>query len=356
MPVQSRDFLVDTSDLRQARIEDTALPALADGQALLRIDRFALTANNITYAVFGEAMAYWQFFPGPTGWGRIPVWGFAEVIESKLESIRPRERVYGYLPMSTHLIVQPVKVNDAIFMDGSAHRAPLPAAYQLYRRVPAGGDTLEEDQRALLHPLFLTSFLIDDFLADNALFGANQVLLASASSKTALGLGHLLRARGVRVIGLTSARNVAFCERVGYYDQVLPYDELARLLVQPSVFVDMAGDGKLLHAVHHHFRDELKHSCMVGATHWEQRGAQHALPGAKPQFFFAPDRIRKRSQDWGAGGIDQRFAAAWGPFRASVGAWLKVRHGRGSEAVERVYREVLEGTSGPETGHILSPA
>jgi hypothetical protein len=356
MPVPSRDFLVDTADLRRTQVATASLPALADGQALLRVDRFAFTANNITYAVFGEAMAYWQFFPAPRGWGRIPVWGFAEVIESRLQSIRHGERVYGYLPMSTHLVVQPVKVNEGIFMDGSAHRAALPAAYQLYRRVPAGGEALEEDQRALLHPLFLTAFLIDDFLADNALFGAGQVLLASASSKTALGLGFLLRARGVRVIGLTSARNAAFCERVGYYDEVLPYDQLARLPAMPSVYVDMAGDGKLLHAVHHHFRDQLKHSCMVGATHWEQRGAQHALPGAKPQFFFAPDRIRKRSQDWGAGGIDQRFAAAWAPFRESVGAWLEVQHGRGSEAVERVYREVLEGASGPQIGHVLSPA
>ena len=43
---------------------------LASGQVRLRVEHFALTANNITYAAFGAAMNYWQFFPtDDDGWG-----------------------------------------------------------------------------------------------------------------------------------------------------------------------------------------------------------------------------------------------------------------------------------------------
>lgn len=353
------DFQVARGELRRCRLVETVVPEPQDGEALLRIERFALTANNITYGVFGDAMQYWQFFPAPEGWGRIPVWGFATVVRSRSPQIAEGERVYGYLPMATHLVVQPGRIAETTFMDGSAHRRALPAAYQLYRRVSKDTthDPQHEDQQALLSPLFITSFLIEDFLADNALFGARSVVIASASSKTALGVAHRLsknRPQSCEVIGLTSARNRAFCEGLGHYDRVVTYDALESLPADtPSVYVDMAGDGALLARVHNHFRDALRYSCIVGATHWEQRGTQHQLPGAKPQFFFAPAQIKKRTQDWGPGGVDQRFAEAWQAFLPSLSRWLRVQRSPAAQ-IETVYREVLEGRSTPETGHIVT--
>lgn len=357
------DFVVHQDDLRQCEF----LPAapgeeieLQPGQALLRIDRFAFTSNNVTYAAFGEAMQYWAFFPAPPGRGRIPVWGFGDVTRSTHDQIAEGERVFGYLPMSTHLVVQPGRVTEAGFIDTSPHRAALPAAYQQYTRVAGdpGYDPEHEDQQALLRPLFMTSFLIEDFLADNGLFGARAVVLSSASSKTALGLAFLLsrnRPSQCQVIGLTSPRNVAFCEEVGYYDRAIEYGEHASLPSDtPAVFVDMAGEGKLLHAVHRHLGDSLKHSCIVGATHWEQREPQHDLPGPEPEFFFAPTQIQKRAQDWGPGGIEHRFAEAWRAFLPSVTGWMKVARGSGPAAVEAVYRDMLEGKVDPRQGHILS--
>ena len=359
--MNATDFLVQRSDLRQTQLVASAVREPAPGQVLLRVEKFAFTANNVTYAVFGDAMQYWNFFPAPdgqAGWGRIPVWGFGEVIASRHDALPMGERVYGYLPMSSHVLLAPERVTPASFTDGAAHRRALPAAYQLYRRVPAKPDTAQEDRRALLHPLFMTSFLIEDFLSDNALFGARRVLLASASSKTALGVAFLLarsRPQGCEVVGLTSPGNRAFCESLGHYDRVVPYAELATLPADvPTAFVDMAGDGTLLRAVHHHFGEALRHSCIVGATHWEQRATQHALPGAKPQFFFAPTQIKKRFQDWGADGFERRFDAAWQAFLPSVERWLTVEHGHGGAAVERAYRDVLEGRVLPQAGHILS--
>ena len=101
------------------------------------------------------------------------------------------------------------------------------------------------DYQALLRPLFMLSFLVDDFLAENEFFGANSVMLSSASSKTAYGLAHLLHARrdGIKVIGLTSAPNVAFVESLGCYDEVVTYDAVTSMPADsPVAYVDMAGN------------------------------------------------------------------------------------------------------------------
>src|SRR5262245_24819840 len=236
-PVPSADFLVRRADLRETTLErgprSDALP-LAEGELLLRVDRFALTANNITYAVFGDAMAYWSFFPSRDGWGRVPVWGFADVERSAHPGLEPGERIYGYLPMSTHLRVRPDRLTPRGFVDGAAHRAKLPPVYNEYTRLAADpGDLAEaEDAQMLFRPLFATSFLIDDFLAESGFFGAREILVSSASSKTSLALAFLLarnRRGSVRVVGLTSARNRSFVERTGCYDEVVPYERIEAL-------------------------------------------------------------------------------------------------------------------------------
>jgi hypothetical protein len=352
--MSSWDFLVAKADLRQARIEPVEPPALAEGQARLAIERFALTANNVTYAVFGDQMRYWDFFPGPEGWGRIPVWGYARVEASNHPDLAVGQRFYGYYPMSTHLTVTPRKTRTG-FADAAPHRAELPPVYNQYQAV--GETNPAEGYQALLRPLFITGFLIEDFLDENDLFGARSVLLTSASSKTAISLAFQLKQRGkARVVGLTSSRNKAFVEGLGSYDQVVAYEAVATAPIEePVVVVDFAGDAPLRKAVHERFGQALAYSCRVGGAHWEAERASGSLPGPKPVFFFAPDRIRKRAADWGPGGLDQRHDAAWAPFVADAPRWLRVIEGVGPDAVTEAYRAVLEGQAGPDEGHVLSP-
>ncbi len=357
------DFLVDRRDLRRSSVEHGPRAdeiELAPGQVLLAIDAFALTANNVTYAVFGDAMGYWKFFPSHGDWGRVPVWGFADVLRSRHDAVAAGERVYGYVPMSTHLVVQADRVTDASFVDASAHRQPLPPVYNQYLRV-AHDPSYEpghEAQQMLFRPLFTTAFLLDDLFAERDFFGASTVLLASASSKTALALAFLLsrsrRAR-CRVVGLTSPAHVDFVARAGCYDQVVPYGEIAALPVDPPVMlVDMAGSGQVLAAVHGHFGERLKHSCLVGATHWEAPRPAAALPGPQPEFFFAPDRLRERTRDWGADGLQARVDASWREFVLAADAWIHVVRRSGAAAVEEAYREMLEGRTPPDRGYVLS--
>ena len=210
----------------------------------------------------------------------------------------------------------------------------------------------------LFRPLFMTAFLLDDFLADNGFFGARTAVLSSASSKTAFGLAFLLhrnRRSQCDVTGLTSPGNVAFVDSLGCYDRVATYDQIRSLPREvPVVFVDMAGDGVVLNALHHHYGDNVKHSCIVGATHWERRAREGELPGVQPTFFFAPTQLQKRVREWGPGGLQQRYGTAWRQFLAFTEPRIRVVHGRGRAAVERVYLETLEGRSRPDEGHVLS--
>jgi len=204
-------FLVDRDDYRSTRVVDAAPADLGEGEVRLRVDGFGFTANNITYAAAGDMIGYWTFFPAPelgddVNWGRVPVWGFADVIESRCDGVAEGERLFGYLPMSTELVILPIRVSKGSLSDGSAHRSSLPVVYNNYERCnadPAHRTDLEAEQM-LYRPLFFTSFVIDDFLDDNDFFEAGTVVLGSASSKTAFGTAHLLQRRdGITVVGLT---------------------------------------------------------------------------------------------------------------------------------------------------------
>ncbi len=356
---KATDLLVDRADLHKSRLETHDI-ACADGEVLFEVERFALTANNITYAVAGDsALGYWKFFPAAAPWGRVPVWGFGRVSMSKHPSFTGGERYYGYFPMGTHLVVAPQRVSASGFVDGAAHRAALPPVYNHYQR--ADGDRRAETAQMLLRPLFVTSFLLDDFLNDNGFFGAKQVILSSASSKTSVGLAFELaqkRKGSVTVTGLTAPTNAPFVKRLGFYDQVVTYDELESLDASvPSVFVDMAGNADVLRRIHEHFTDSLRHSCTVGATHW-QDGARTApsLPGPPPTMFFAPSHIQKRSKEWGPGGLEKQLAPDWQKFVADSARWLEVVEHDGAAAMQRAYHEMLEGSTPPSRGVLVSLA
>jgi uncharacterized protein DUF2855 len=357
------DFLVKRDDLRECRIVAGEPPEPGPGQALLRVDTFGLTSNNVTYAVFGEAMSYWDFFGAEEGWGRVPTWGFAEVERSEVEGVQAGTRLYGYLPPSSHLVVTPVDVNERGFVDGAPHKAALPSAYHRYlatRDDPFYRPGSEEIQM-LLRPLFFTSFLIDDQLADEGLLDRGPILVSSASSKTAIAAAFLLaRREEAELVGLTSRRNVEFVAGLEIYDRVVPYDAVGSLERLAASFVDVAGDGVVRHAVHSHYGDDLAHSMAVGGTHWEALGGGglggggDELPGPAPQLFFAPDRVVKRSADWGRADLESRVAAAWHPFCEWTGGWLETIDGRGFEAVRDAYLDVLEGRVDPTNAHVLS--
>ena len=344
---------VRKDDLARTRWHDSDAPELAAGEILLAVDKYALTANNITYAVVGDGFGYWNFFPtGDDQWGIVPVWGFARVVASENADIAVGERVYGYLPMASHLRVTPVNVQDGGFVDGAAHRQGLAIIYNQYHRLGTG-EGAQEAERAIFQPLFTTSFLIEHFMRANDWFGAEALVMTSASSKTALGLAMVAKnlSPAIRRIGLTSPGNKAFVEETGLYDEVLDYDDLASADAgRPTVSVDFAGNGSLLGAIHAHWGDSLKFSSLVGATHVEERGGVDNLKGPKPELFFAPTAAEALMKEIGPAAfrarVDEQFAA----FVEGASAYLGIEDIAGADALQSAYLAMLANEVAPSRG------
>ncbi|MEQ6248000.1 DUF2855 family protein [Sulfitobacter sp. HNIBRBA3233] len=349
-------ILVNQREIAQTRIETVPPAACGPGEARLRLQSFALTANNVTYAASGFAIGYWKFFPtGVDGQGLVPVWGTAEVVESNADALAVGTRLYGFYPMAEELVITPQAGGQGGFVDVAEHRAELPAVYNRY--TPVESDTQSDHMRALLQPLLATSYLLFDWLMDNDLFGARQIIVGSASSKTGLGLCKYLaepQERDYSIVGLTSQRNRAFVEGLGACDRVLTYDAVDQLPREPSVYVDMSGNGQVKQAVHATLGDHLKHSSAVGISHWDQFQPGIALEGVKPQFFFAPAQIAKRREDWGPGVMEKKITAAWKRLAEDAAAWLEVKPQAGLAAAEAVYLDLARGTADPRHGHVIT--
>ena len=332
---------VRRDDLRRTRVveEDPG-----GGPVRLRVVRFALTANNVTYGAFGDDLDYWRFFPAAEeGWGRVPVWGYADVVASGVEGVAPGARYYGYFPMASEVAFQ-VAPGGPGFMETSPHRADLPATYNRYLRVDPRDP--HADAQLLLRPLFGTALVLAAHLRD---LGAQRVAVSSASSKTAYSTAFLLA--GVPVTGLTSARNREFAASLGVYDEVRTYDEVEGL--GADVFVDFAGSPEVRAAVHE--AAELRHSLTVGATRWEGASfAGEGLPGPAPEFFFAPTHIEQRMAELGPPAFMAMWGEAWARFAAELPRFMTVEVGEGPDAARDVWLALVEGTADPRRGHILT--
>jgi hypothetical protein len=356
MPQQ---ITVARNAIADAVMDEVAMPPLQAGQALLKIDQFAVTANNVTYAAIGDAFGYWDFFPAGEGRGIVPVWGHATVVDAGDTGLSVGERVYGYLPMATHLVVQPVAVSASGFTDGAAHRQARAAVYNQYRRlngdpghVPGG-----EDVRSVFEPLFLTSFLIEAMFRREGWYGAQRLIVTSASSKTAMALAHVARAASPEIerVGLTSARNIGFVERTGLYDRVLGYDELSEIGAGAAVSVDFAGNGATLAALHAAVGDDLKYSCLVGVTHWQNRGGFGAreISGPKPVLFFAPDHVATTIAELGPKGFQLAVSDRWRAFAGDAAALVKVVPVTGLTDAIPAWIASVEGRASPDAATVV---
>lgn len=355
-------FQVRKDNFNTTRIVETTATPLADGDVRLRVERFAFTANNITYAVTGDMIGYWQFFPpqgdDAEGWGVIPVWGFAEIVESTVAELPVGERIFGYFPPADELVMTPGSITDQRFFDAAEHRAKLPAGYNLYRRATAepGYDRATDGERMLFWPLFMTAFTLWDWLQMNEWQGAEQVLVLSASSKTSLGLGYALQddPEAKPSVGLTSARNSAKVEALGIYDSVVAYDNLEALdTTIPTVIVDMSGDSTLLGKLHKALGDNMKFCLNVGITHWDESGQNDDIIADRSEWFFAPGHMQKRVGDWGAEVFEQRSSAFVQASAAKTRSWLTQESLAGLSALSAIYADVSAGTVSPDKGLIV---
>lgn len=359
---------INKHDLNEIMINEEAMPELGDGEVRLRIESFSVTANNITYAVTGDRFGYWNFFPAQGDYGVVPMWGHAVVEQSHHDQFAVGERVYGYVPMGTHLDVLPARVSASGFSDAAAHRQPMSPIYNQYSRLAADPehDPSRENERMVFAPLFKTGFLIEDMFRRNDWFGADTLIMTSASSKTAMGLASCARqsSPAIKRIGMTSAGNVAFVEGTGLYDKVIAYDAVGDLAGAACVSVDFAGNSALLRSIHETLGDDLKYSCLVGATHVDARGKNlgggnfgggAAMAGPTPILFFAPDHAVAAIKELGPKTFGEAVAKSWHDFLNAVDGTLRLDIRNGVMSAATAFTQIYKGEADPAIGIIVRP-
>lgn len=356
-----RHLLVDRRDLTSTRIAEESLRPLADGEARIRIDRVALTANNVTYAAAAHLIPYFEFFPSPeNGYGRLPVWGFGDVVASESDALEPGVRLFGIWPASTHVVIQPDRQGRGLVVDRSPHRRDLPPFYANYTPTDEDPtyDGADEGVVSVFRPLFMTAFSIDDWLANEGFFGADRCVLSSASSKTAWATAHRLSMHDtLEVVGCTSPGNVGFVESLGVYDRTLAYEDVSELDGgRPTLFVDFAGSADVRRDVRGASGDALKLDLAVGAAHWSSMGGRQTWAEPAVTSYFAPTTVADRMKELGAGVYMRMYAEAWAGFVTEARASLEFEEHEGIEALRDRYGELAAGEVSPRRGVIIRPA
>ena len=345
--IQIKQDELSKTQIKHVQLDESTL---APGEILLATESFGFSANNITYAALGHGMGYWGFFPADDGYGIVPVWGFATVAFSNHADIAVGEKVFGYLPMASHLVARPHKVSEYGFSDGHPQRKSISPVYDsyLYCKKDPGYNPNREAWQLNFRPLFMTSFVLDQFV-EQAL-DHDVLLLSSASSKTAFGTAFLLqankreRAKNYSVIGLTSKGNKNLVESLGCYDEVLTYDDLKTLPSKRTWLLDFAANGKVIADIESAIASNLSKVTLIGATDWkaEHKPNKKAL---EAEIFFAPSLVKSLQQEWGQGVFLQKYAQAWQHVAQALNSTMHEQEVVGEQAIIALYKQTLAGSA-----------
>lgn len=348
------DLLFDVDDLGVSQVRSAPAGQLLAGEVRLAVERFGLSTNNVTYArLGGSTMPYWKAFPAPDGYGRVPVWGFAVVEESRHPQIAEGTRVYGLLPASSHVVVAARTTPDG-FHDVGTDRSFMHGWYRTYREV--GEPSASDNRTALLRPLFTAAFTFDEFLVRNEVFGAGTVVITSASAKTAVALAaRLARRPNIATLGVTSPEDVEWVEGLDRYDTVTSYEALSPGQVHgAAVLADFTGALPRLSLAYSRLRGALVHTALVGHTNPGAQLRWPQLSAPDPAVFFCAEHEDNAVAEEGREAYFARYHAAERDLVESSTGWLTVRDHVGPEAAAEVFSALAKGNQPPRIGHAIA--
>lgn len=350
-------FLVKKEQLNQTKIINEDTPQIFEEEVLFKIDKYFLSSNNITYAANGDNLKYWNFFPQEGTYGVIPVWASLAVVKSNNTNIKEGERFFGFAPMGNYFKVRIGNYSSRGFSDISEHRTKLIALYNFYTKLsPKDFETNEIlDYSIITRITFPTSFLLKSLLEWNSFFKAEQVIITSASSKTALGLAFLLNKYknkfGKKIIGITSSRSKKFVENSKFYDQVITYSDVNELLPKcNSVIIDFSGNSDLLIKLNEMLQDYLKYISLVGATNWEANKPIAKIPHCV--LFDSGNTHRRLIEEYGMEKAMHLISTEMTEFTKFIKQMVSLSHIDEAD-LPIFYQKLLNGQVSPEFGYFI---
>jgi len=354
---------INRSNVQECNVEEFALPSqdqIIAGSVILKLIIFGLSTNNITYAVKGNEMGYWNFFPIDDQHSQLPVWGYGQVISSKHDNFNVGDKYYGYFPMASHIVVQPDNITPFGFVDSNPMRKGMHPIYDYYTDVRNDVTYKQEDEamQVLYRPLFYTSYLLHDYLQQADYFDSQQIIVTSASSKTAYGLAALLREQvnskqsQFTITAMTSPSNVAFVDSLNLYDAIITYDDVSTLnQKQKTLVVDHTGNQVLLNNMAKQLGDKHTHTALIGAVQNDQLEQKDTPKHGK--FFFAPVQAHKCIERWGHEKFAQEYANAWNLFKEQVTQWVNLENLNSIEEAHKAYLNLFASSQSPKKGIIV---
>ena len=232
----------------------------------------------------------------------------------------------------------------------------------------------------LYRPLFWTSYWCEDWMFSSKYRDASQILISSASSKTAFCLAYLIKKRiakgdisNVTVTGITSKRNLGFTRGLHLYDEVFEYDSFRSLKSQSGsekwIYADVAGNETLNDRLFSHLGSNLVAGIALGLTNlspsapdvsstkWSTNTFTDTPSTAgkrELEQFFMPEWLNVRRHQLSIAEINTLQNQAWKDLMRNCGSWVKMRHILGGDAVKLAYGKVAKGDLGPDEGMIWS--
>ncbi|KAL0068332.1 hypothetical protein AAF712_004719 [Marasmius tenuissimus] len=378
---------------------------------LLKMDRFGFSANNVTYQALGEhpSLRYYDFYPAPDNpeekvsektHGVVPVWGFATVLVSSHPKIRAGERLYGYFAPAKYILL-PIDPTDINKFAMYVPRPQFPPDRRLYHQIiRCSTDPLytedTEDLQMIYRPLFWTSYWCEDWLACSGYHGGcDNILISSASSKTAFCFAYCVRKRAaqdgstsnIRIIGLTSKKNVAFTKKLGLYHEVYDYDSFTSAIQGGKgkrwIYVDVAGNDDFNRKVVERFTSggsaELVTSISLGMSSMtpesstasgyteedaggvmNANGSTFGKAASKSTFwpklerFFTPEWVEIRRKQLPLQEIFDLQKREWHTLMKECVGWIEVERIYGPQAVKKSYERIASSGVGPDKGLVWS--
>eukprot|EP00747_Dinoflagellata_sp_TGD_P181138 gnl/TRDRNA2_/TRDRNA2_34703_c0_seq1.p1 gnl/TRDRNA2_/TRDRNA2_34703_c0~~gnl/TRDRNA2_/TRDRNA2_34703_c0_seq1.p1 ORF type:complete len:403 (-),score=73.69 gnl/TRDRNA2_/TRDRNA2_34703_c0_seq1:50-1111(-) len=342
---------------------------LGEGQVLVRVEKFVLTANTITYALAGRMPPLSTFlnFPVPEDipnaerYARCPCWGTGTIVTSRCPEVGVGLRIHGYFAMSPFVILTPTNIKATTFMDGAAHRKTLLAPYKLYQTSEdprfKGLSADEEDFANAAGGQSGTGWAMSQLAATHAA-KPEAMIITSASSRTSYGAAFAAKFHkdALSVVGLTSAKNVAYTQGLGVYDKVVAYEDVATLKRCRAAIFDVAGNSAVLQKLYDLLREDVVYCGMVGMTHVAARKQEplQRFNGAAPEPFMVWTAVAAVEKSFGKATATRMQTEASKAYREkSLRSMSIVRH-HGPEATLTAYTQSVNGLLQPSETHVCS--
>jgi len=278
------------------------------------------------------------------------------------------QRLYGYLAMSRYLILQLDPQTNRYHVNIAL--GDFPKDRRPYKQLNiCENDPMyrldREDETMLYRPLFWTAYWFEDYLNEHKYRGARNILVSSASSKTAFALAYNIGVRkkhsrgslDVNVVGLTSASNAPFTRGLNLYDSVLTYEDIPTLGSTGSwIYVDVSSSPSLMAKIEHQLAPIL--TITLGSTTPNEQNAKLLWNSyqktANHEGFFMPEWLAIRVKQLTISQITSMQSAAWNGLMENCTSWVSMDKSSGGRAVLEAYKKTLGGHIGPDKGQVFT--